>query len=121
MGSSRSDDRPYLSDDGQPLLRQYLVRAAKAYLCVGCWFGLWALLFLYGPSAFSVPTGPTRTTGVMATMSAVVLSAGVATVLTIVLAVVVVAGIVRIRDQSADEQDQSAPDATDSMEDETHA
>ena len=116
-----SDDRSYLSHDGQPRVRQYLVRAAKAYLCVGCWLGLCALLLLYGPSAFSVPTGPTHTTGVMAAMSGLVLSAGVATILTIVFAGIVLAAIDRRRNQSADEQNQSAPDPTDSMEDETHA
>ncbi|EMA56456.1 hypothetical protein [Halococcus thailandensis] len=120
MGSSNG--RPYLSPDGQPLIRQYLIRAAKAYLCVGCWFGVCALLLLYGPAALSVPTDPARATGVMAAVSGVVLSAGVATVLTIVLAVGTVAVIDRRRrNQSANEQEQSAPDAPDSMEDETHA
>ena len=120
MGSS--NDRPYLSPDDKPLVRQYLIRAAKAYLCVGCWFGVCALLLLYGPAALSVPTDPTRTSGVMAAMGGIVLSAGVATVLTIALAVGTVAVIDhRRRNQNADEQEQSASDVPDSMEDETHA
>ena len=120
MGSG-TDDRPYLSPDGEPLVRQYLLRAVKAYICVGCWFGVCALLLLYGPAALRVPTDPARANGVMPAMSGVVLSAGVATVLTILLAVGTVAVINRRRTQNADEQNQSAPDAPDSMEDETHA
>ena len=122
MGSSRSD-RPYLSDDGQPRLRQYLVRAAKAYLCICCWISIMVFLLLYGPPAMKVPTSPgaLRTGEVVDAIFGVVLSGGTATVLTIVLAVGVVVAIDRIRSQSADEQNQSPPDATDSMEDETHA
>ena len=122
MGSSRSD-RPYLSDDGQPRLCQYLVRAAKAYLCVCCWTSIVVFLVLYGPPAMKVPTSPgtLRAGEVVDAIFGAVLSGGTATVLTIVLAVVAVAGIDRIWSQSADEQTQSPPDATDSMEDETHA
>ena len=115
MGSS--SDHPYLSPDDQPLVRQYLIRAAKAYLCVGCWFGVCALLLLYGPAALRVPTDPARATGVMAAITGVVLSAGVATVLTIALAGGTVTVIDHRRSRN-DEQEQSAPD---SMEDETHA
>ena len=120
MGSS-TDDRPYRSPNGEPLVRRYLIRAVKAYLCVGCWFGVCALLLLYGPAILSVPTDPARANGVMPAMSGVVLSAGVATGLTILLVIGTVAVIDQRRTQNADEQNQSPPDAPDSMEDETHA
>lgn len=118
---SSTDHRPYLSSDGEPLVWRYLIRALKAYLCVGCWFGVCALLLLYGPAALSVPIDPARANGIMTAMSGVVLSAGVATILTILLAVGTVAVIDHRRTQNADEQEQSTPDAPDSKEDETHA
>jgi hypothetical protein len=108
-----SANHEHLSTDDAHHLRQYLVRAAKAYLCVSGWVGIFALLLMHGPPAVSVSPG---VDGVVAVIFGVMLSAGIATVLTIVLAVGVLAGSDWIR--SGREQDE--PDATDGMEDETH-
>lgn len=107
----------HLSTDDAHHLRQYLVRATKAYLCVLCWFGIVALLLMDGPAPLSVPSGPTHASGVVAVVTGVMLSGGLATILTIGLAVGVVAGIARIRRSG----EQNEPDATDGMEDETRA
>lgn len=112
MANSKNHD--YLSTDDPHHLRQYLVRAAKAYLCVLCWFAIAAGLLMYGPPAVSLSSGADRVVGVI---FGVMLSAGIATILTIVFAAGVLAGIDRVR--RSGEQDE--PDAADGMEDETHA
>jgi hypothetical protein len=112
MANSKNHD--HLSTDDPHHLRQYLVRAVKAYFCVLCWFAIAAGLLMYGPPAVSVSPDAD---GVVGVIFGVMLSAGSATVLTIVLAVGVLAGIDRIR--RSGEQDE--PDATDGVEDETHA
>jgi hypothetical protein len=120
MGSS--DGHDYLTTDDPHHLRRYIVRAAKAYLCAACWFGLWAVLLMYGPPALSVPSRPTHADGAVAAIVGMVLSGGVATVLTIVLAVVVVAGTDWIRHRSVGEQEGTdGTDVADSVEEDTHA
>jgi hypothetical protein len=107
--TNRSDDHDLTTADAHHL-RRYIIRAAKAYLCVVCWFGLCAGFLAYGPPAMSVPSAPPHPSGIVAVIFGVGLSAGTATVLTIVLAVSVVALIDRQRSQSAGEQDET--DAT---------
>jgi hypothetical protein len=104
--TKRSDDHDLTTADAHHL-RRYLVRAAKAYLCVVCWFGLCAGLLAYGPPAMSVPSAPPHPSGIAAVIFGVGLSAGTATVLTIVLAVGVVGLIDRQRSQNAEEQDEA--------------
>jgi hypothetical protein len=108
---------------GDLRLHEYVVRAAKASLCVVCWAGIVAVLLIYGPPAMSVPTisGGLHTVEVVDAAFGILLSAGTGTFLTIILAVGVLAYSDRQHGQSADEQSQSGPDATDSVEDESHA
>lgn len=108
-----TDDPDRLTTDDPHHLRQYLVRAVKAYLCVLCWFAIAAGLLMYGPP--SVNVSPSAD-GFLAAIFGFMLSAGSATVLTIVLAVGVLAGIDRI--WSAKEQDGTT--APDGVEDESH-
>jgi hypothetical protein len=111
-----------MGSGGDLRLREYGIRAAKAFLCVVCWTGIVAALLIYGPPAMSVPTtsGALRTTEVVDATFGILLSAGTGTFLTIVLAVSVLVSIDRQHGQSADEQNQSGPDTTDSVEDETY-
>lgn len=113
-----SDDHDRLTTADSHHLRRYLVRAAKAYLCVTCWFALCAVLLLYGPPAMSVPSDPTHANGIVAAIFGVVLSAGAATFLTIVLAAIAVDLRDWKRRQSAEKQDGA--DAHDGIEDESH-
>jgi hypothetical protein len=113
------------SDDHAPAtgdlhLREYVVRAAKAYLCVTCWTGIVAALLLYGPPAMSLPSisGGVRTVEAVDAAFGILLSAGTGTFLTIVVIVGALTYIGRQRGQSADRQQQ---EGTDSAEDETHA
>lgn len=108
-----TDDPDRLTTDDPHHLRQYLVRAVKAYLCVLCWFAIAAGLLMYGPP--SVNVSPSAD-GFLAVITGVVLTGGTATLLTIILAVVVLAGIDWIR--NAEEQDGTT--APDSVEDESH-
>ena len=101
-------------------LREYVVRATKAYLCVACWAGTVAVLLLYGPPAMSVPTasGTLRTGEAVDAAFGILLSVGTGTLLTIVVVVGVLAYIDRQHDQSPDRQQHDEPD---NREDETHA
>ena len=105
---------------GDLRLREYVVRAAKAYLCVACWAGIVAVLLLYGPPAMSVPTvsGTLRTGEAVDAAFGILLSAGTGTLLTIVVVVGVLVSIGRQHGQSADRQQHDEPD---NREDETHA
>ena len=117
MGSS---DNHALPASGDLRLREYAVRAAKAYLCVTCWAGIVAALLLYRPSAMSLPTmsGGLRTVEAVDAVFAILLSAGTGTFLTIVVIVATLTYVGRQHDQSADRQQQ---DGTESTEDQTHA
>jgi hypothetical protein len=117
MGSS-DDHAPAPSGDLH--LREYAIRAAKAYLCVTCWTGIVAALLLYGPPAMSLPTmsGGLRTVEAVDVAFGILLSAGTGTFLTIVVIVGALMYIGRQYDQNADQQQQ---EGTDSTEDETHA
>jgi membrane glycosyltransferase len=114
MGSSDGHDR--LTTDEPHHLRRYLIRAAKVYLSVSAWFGIFALLLAYGPPAMSVANGATYPAGIVTWVFAVLLSGGAATVLTIILGVFVLSAIGWNRNQSAESQDD-----TETMEDESHA
>jgi hypothetical protein len=116
MGSS--DDHAPATGDLH--LREYAIRAAKAYLCVTCWAGIVAVLLLYGPPAMSLPSisGGVRTVEAVDAVFGILLSAGTGTFLTIVVIVGALTYIGRQRGRSADRQQQ---EATDSTEDETHA
>lgn len=116
MGSR--GDHDYLTTADPHHLRRYLARAAKAYLCVVCWTALCAGLLAYGPPAMNVSSAPPHPNGTVAAIFGVVLSAGAATFLTIVLAVVAVGLSDWKRSQSAEKQDRA--DAHDGMEDESH-
>jgi hypothetical protein len=105
--TDRRNPTDYLTTNDAHHLRRYIVRAAKAYLCMLCWFALCAGFLAYGPPAMSVPTIPSHPSGIVAAIFGVGLSAGTATVLTIVLAVGVLAGIDRGRNQSVTEQDEA--------------
>jgi hypothetical protein len=109
------DERPYWSSDGQPRFRRYIVQATKGILCVSGWFGIFALLLLYGPPAMSASSGATYPISIVAGIFAVLLSAGAATVLTIILAVFVLSVIGWNRNQTAESNDD-----TDAMEEESH-
>jgi hypothetical protein len=110
-----SDDHDRLTTAEPHHLRRYVVRAAKAYLCVSGWFGIFALLLMYGPPAMSVSSAPPTPNGIVTVIIGIGLSTGTATVLTIVLAVGVLALMDWKHGQSADEQD-----GTGGMEDESH-
>jgi hypothetical protein len=110
------DERPYWSSDGQPNLRRYIVQATKAILCVSGWFGIFALLLLYGPPAMNAASGATYPLSIVAGAFAVLLSGGAATVLIIILSVFVLAAVGWNRNQNDDQHDES-----ETMEDETHA
>jgi hypothetical protein len=113
-----SDDRAPATGDLH--LREYAVRAAKAYLCVTCWAGIVAVLLLYGPPPMSLPSisGGVRTVEAVDAAFGILLSAGTGTFLTIVAILSALACIGRQHGQSADRQHQ---EGTDSTEDETHA
>lgn len=104
---------------GDLRLREYAIRAAKAYLCVACWAGTVAVLLLYGPPAMSVPSvsGTLRTGEAVDTAFGILLSVGTGTFVTIVV-VIALMHIGRQHGQSTNRQQQ---EATDSTEDETHA
>jgi hypothetical protein len=116
MTERRDDD--HLTVAGSHQLRRYLTRAAKASLCASCWFALCAGFLAYGPPAMNVSSAPAHPNGVVAAIFGVVLSAGAATFLTIVLAVVAVDLRDWERSQSAEKQDGG--DAHDGIEDESH-
>jgi hypothetical protein len=109
MGSG-DDHAPAPTSDLR--LREYAIRAAKAYLCVVCWAGTVAVLLLYGPPAMSVPTvsGTLRAGEAVDAAFGILLSAGTGTLLTIVVVVGVLA--------YTDRQQHDEPD---NREDETHA
>lgn len=111
-----STDRNYLTTDEPHHLRRYLKRALKAYLCISGWVGIFALLLTYGPPAMSVTSGATYPTSIIGGLFAVLLSAGAATVLTIILGVFVLSAIGWNRNQSAESQDD-----TETMDDKSHA
>jgi uncharacterized membrane protein len=114
MGSR--SDHDHLTTDAPHHLRQYLKRAAKVYLCVSGWVGIFALLLIHGPPAMSMASGATYPASIVGGLFAVLLSAGSATVLTIILSVFVLSAIGWQRNQTAESQDD-----TDTMEDESHA
>jgi hypothetical protein len=117
MGSS-DDHAPAPSGDLR--LREYVVRAAKAYLCVTCWASIVAVLLLYGPPAMSLPniSGGVRTVEAVDAAFGILLSAGTGTFLSIIVIVGALTYIGRQRGQSADREQQ---ERTGSAEDETHA
>jgi hypothetical protein len=121
MGSR--DERRYWSSDGQPHLRRYLVQAAKVVGCISCWAGMWALLLMVGPPAMSVPSGPSHASGILPALVGVLLSAGAAMVLTIIIGVFMLASIgwERNQNQTQNSSEQDGTDARDGMEDESHA
>lgn len=105
--TKREGDHDHLTTADPHHLRRYLARAAKAYLCVACWFALWAVLVLYGPPAMSVPSDPTHASRAVPAIFSIMLSGSAAGVLTIVLVVGVLAGIGRRRNHSIAEQDEA--------------
>lgn len=115
-----SDDYTRPKSIGDLPAREYAVRAAKASIFVVCWAGIAAVLLIYGPPAMSVPTasGPLHAGGTVDAAFGILLSAGTATFLTIILVVGVLAYTDRQRAQSDDRQRHEAADST---EDETHA
>jgi hypothetical protein len=117
------DDHAQPSPAGDLRLRQYVIRAAKAYLCVVCWAGIVAALLIYGPPAMSVPTisGTLHAGEAVDAAFGILLSAGTGTFLTIVLILGILAHVDGYHSQDTEEQDQSDSDATGSVEDETHA
>lgn len=115
-----SDDHTRPKSIGDLPAREYAVRAAKASLIVACWAGIAAALLIYGPPAMSVPTasGPLHAGEAVDAAFGILLSAGTATFLTIILVVGVLAYTSRQRPQNADRQHHEAADST---ENETHA
>lgn len=109
------DERLYWSSDGQPHLRRYIVQATKAVLCVSGWFGIFALLLLYGPPAMSVADKIVSPLGIVTGAFAVLLSGGTATILTIILSLFVLAAVGWNRDQNDNQHDES-----ETIEDESH-
>jgi hypothetical protein len=109
-------DRP--GADGSHSLQRYGIWAAKGSLCVLCWVGLWVTLVMYGPPAVSVPLSPglPSPTGVVPAVFGILLAAGFATILTIVLGVFVLASIGWNRDRGAGDEDQTTPNASDALE-----
>lgn len=116
--TERKNTRDHLTTADSHHLQRYLVRAGKVYLCVVCWVALCAGFLAYGPPAMSVPSAPPHPNGSVAATFGVVLSAGAAAFLTIVLAVVAAASIDWMRDQNAEKQDEA--DVHDGMNDESH-
>jgi hypothetical protein len=117
MGSS---DDPAPAPTGDLHLREYAIRAAKAYLCVTCWTGIVAALLLYGPPAMSLPSisGGVRTVEAVDAAFGILLSTGTGTFLTIVVIVGALTYVSRQHGRNADQQQQEGTDGT---EDETHA
>jgi membrane glycosyltransferase len=110
------DERPYWSSDGQPCLRRYVLQAMKGVLCVSGWVGIFALLLAHGPPAMSMTNGAPYPFSIITGIFAVLLSAGTATLFTIILGVFVLGAIGWNRNRSS-----GTPDETETTEDETHA
>lgn len=94
--------------------RRHTIRIAKALLCALCWVGLSAVLLVYGPPALSVSGEPTHVFEVVAAGFSIALSAGTAVVLTILLAVGVLAAsdwIRRVTQQNGRGTVQNEPDS----------
>ena len=124
MGSGDDHTRPKPIGDFRIHVREYAVRAVKAYLCVACWAGIVAVLLTYGPPAMTVSTASESLHASEAVDAgfAILLSAGTATFLTIILVVGVLTYLDRQHAQSTDQhQHQQHEKTTDNTEDETHA
>jgi hypothetical protein len=120
MGSSDNHALPAPGDLRlREYVREYVIHAAKACLCVACWTVIVAVLLIYGPPAMSLPTisGGLRMVEVVDAAFGILLSAGTGTFLTIVFAVGALTSIDRQHNQNADRQQH---DETESTEDETH-
>jgi hypothetical protein len=110
------DERPYWSSDGQPRLRRYVLQATKGVLCVSGWVGIFALLLVYGPPAMNVASRMPYPVSIITTAFAIVLSAGAATLLTIILGVFALGLCGWNRDRRAENHDEA-----ETREDESHA
>jgi hypothetical protein len=123
-----TDQHSRASTENSSYLREYAIRAVKAYLCAACWFGLWMVLLVVGPAVMSVPTvtgpGPPYPSAPWIIAGRVVLGGVVAAGLTLGLAVLVLTGISRHRNRRSGKQDESSAsetsDAPDAVEGESH-
>jgi hypothetical protein len=118
-----TEQRSQASIEKPRYLREYVLRAVKAYLCAACWFGLWMVLLVFGPTVVSVPTatgpGPPYPPAPWIIAGRVVLAGVVAAGLILVLAALALAGISRHRNRRSEQQDEPAD--PDTVEGESHA